>query len=347
MAAGAGSNPRILSNSRGSKLDEDDHKLWFQLNNRDHQERHHHHHQQQQESFFSDTFFGFLDGDDQGWPESCGGSDYGRSQAEGGEFYGDDQDDEEEKDDSIINDKKFWENQQQLLLSTLRRTSSLETRIRSITKEAIKESQISGREYCGCGRGRPVMANNNCKSCLMRDVSSRIRNDGYNSAVCKSKWRSSPDIPSGDHTFVDVVESSSSKRGEVRVIIEVNLRAEFEMARASEEYNRLVQRLPEVFVGKVERLHSVIKIMCSAAKKCMKEKKMHLAPWRKHQYMQAKWLAACERNTSSSGLLSVGGGESGGRHNSPKPRVGVRASMLTVDLLEMMPNMHCKAVAVV
>ncbi|PON58407.1 hypothetical protein PanWU01x14_166190 [Parasponia andersonii] len=343
MAAGAGSNPRILSNSRGSKLDEDDHKLWFQLNKRDHQERYHH--PQQQQSFFSDAFFGFLDGDDQGSPESYGCSDYGQSQAEGGELY-DDQDDEEEKDDSIINDKKFWENQQQLLLSTLRRTSSLETRIRSITKEAIKEMQISGREYCGCGRGRPVMANN-CKSCLIRDVSSRIRNDGYNSAVCKSKWRSSLDhIPSGDHMFVDVVESSSSKRGEVRVIIEVNLRAEFEMARASEEYNGLVQRLPEVFVGKVERLHSVIKIMCSAAKKCMKEKKMHLAPWRKYQYMQAKWLAACERDTSSSGLLSVGG-ESGGRHNSPKPRVGVRASMLTVDLLEMMPNMRCKAVAVV
>ena len=150
-------------------------------------------------------------------------------------------------------------------------------------------------------------------------------------------------IPTGDHTFVDVVDNS--RKGEVRVIIEINFRAEFEMARASEEYSRLVHLLPEVFVGKVERLYSVTKIMCSAAKKCMKEKKMHLAPWRKHQYMQAKWLGPCKKTTSSSGVLSVG--ESGSGGGSPRPRVGVRASMLTVDLLEVLPNMHCKVLAVV
>lgn len=140
---------------------------------------------------------------------------------------------------------------------------------------------------------------------------------------------------------MDVLSNSSSNKGEVRVIIELNFRAEFEMARASEEYNRLVQKLPEVFVGKVERLQSVIKIMCSAAKKCMKEKKIHLGPWRKQRYMQAKWLGVCERTTSSS--LSLTGSDSG---RQPRPRVKA-ASMLTVDLLDIMPNIHCKAVTVV
>ncbi|KAF5473082.1 hypothetical protein F2P56_009726 [Juglans regia] len=143
----------------------------------------------------------------------------------------------------------------------------------------------------------------------------------------------------GEHTFLDVIENSStsSKKGEVRIIIELNFQAEFEMARASEDYNRLVQRLPEVFVGKVERLSNIIKIVCSAAKKCMKEKKMHMGPWRKHKYMQAKWLGACERKASTPLLsmdLSV---------QLPKPR----ASMLTVDLLEKLPNVHCSAVEVV
>ncbi|KAL3522278.1 hypothetical protein ACH5RR_015112 [Cinchona calisaya] len=109
------------------------------------------------------------------------------------------------------------------------------------------------------------------------------------------------------------------------------------MARASEEYNQLVKRLPEVFVGKIERLLSLIKILGLAAKKCMKEKKMHLAPWKKHRYMQAKWLKTCERTTFSIPLTTT--------YSSQPARP--RASMLTVDLLENMPGLHLTAVEVV
>lgn len=132
------------------------------------------------------------------------------------------------------------------------------------------------------------------------------------------------------------MDNSSSKKGKVRVIIELNFRAEFEMAKASQEYNQLVRRLPEVFVGKVERLNTIIQILCLAAKKCMKEKKMHLGPWRKHRYMQAKWLNTCERSTSMP-VLTMGYSA-----RLPKPK----ASMLTVDLLDMLPNVHCTAVEV-
>lgn len=123
------------------------------------------------------------------------------------------------------------------------------------------------------------------------------------------------------------------------MMIELNFRAEFEMARGSNEYNQLVERLPEVFVGKVERLSNIIKILCMAAKKCMKEKRMHMGPWRKHRYMQAKWLGPCERNTSTT-PLSMGYSE---RLIKPKPK----ASMLTIDLLDKLPNMHYTVVEVV
>jgi len=33
----------------------------------------------------------------------------------------------------------------------------------------------------------------------MREISGRLQKAGYNSAVCKTKWRSSPDIPSGKY----------------------------------------------------------------------------------------------------------------------------------------------------
>ncbi|KAA8519790.1 hypothetical protein F0562_014120 [Nyssa sinensis] len=200
-------------------------------------------------------------------------------------------------------------------------------------REAVKEIQLAGN-VCDCRR----LVAGGCRNCLMREICGRLQNAGFNSAMCKSKWRSSLDIPSGEHTYLDVVEKSSSKKGEVRVIIELNFRAEFEMARASEEYRQLINKLPEMFVGKVERLHTLIKILCSAAKKCMKEKKMHMGPWRKHKYMQAKWLSTCER-MSSTLPLSTG--------YSSRPLSRPRASMLTVDLLEDFPNLHCTAVEVV
>ncbi|MFQ6666771.1 hypothetical protein Gotur_033017 [Gossypium turneri] len=276
----------------------------------------------------------FLEDSDQGVLGNCNGDKFRGNNNDGivGDGVDDDDDEKENDGGDDENSKSFWESQHQVLQQTLCRTSSMELRIRTATKEALNDIQ-KGRTVCVCGKSSTA---ENCKSCLMREVSSRLQNAGFNSAVCRSKWRSSPDIPSGEHSFLDVIENT--RKGEVRVIIELNFRAEFEIARASEDYNRLVQRLPEVFVGKVERLNNVIKILCSAAKKCMKEKKMHMGPWRKQRYMQAKWLKSCERNTSTQSLPV---GRSGDRLTKP------RASMLTVDLLGKLSNVHCTALEVV
>lgn len=142
---------------------------------------------------------------------------------------------------------------------------------------------------------------------------------------------------SGEHTYLEVVHRSNEKRGELRVVIELNFRAEFEMARASEEYNRLIGNLPEIFVGKTERLRGLIKILCSAAKRCMKEKNMHLGPWRKHKYMQAKWLGTCERSAPAPLPLPVG--------NGARPAKS-KASLLTFDLSEAIPISGLRRTAV-
>lgn len=141
----------------------------------------------------------------------------------------------------------------------------------------------------------------------------------------------------GEHTYLEVTENSSNiKRGVIKVVIELNFRAEFEMARGNEEYNQLVKRLPEVFVGKAERLRVFVKIMCSAAKKCMKEKKLHLGPWRKQKYMLAKWDGKCDTS-----LLEPLPTLCSTRPRKPK------ASMLTFDLLENIVAHHCTAVQVI
>ncbi|KNA08111.1 hypothetical protein SOVF_165580 [Spinacia oleracea] len=274
----------------------------------------------------SDSVFGFLEG-------SLESTTSNEGYHQEGDAIFDEEEEEEDSGNRFEENKTFWENQHNLLQATLCRTTSLETGMRNVTKEALKELQVQGH-YCKCGK---AVADNNCRSCLMREVSCRLRNAGYNSAICRTKWRSSPDIPSGEHTFIDVVDNSSSKKGEVKVIVELSFRADFEMARASDDYNQLVSRLPEVFVGKNERLKALIKILCAAAKKCMKDKKMHMGPWRKQKYMQAKWFSTSyerkeEANAPSNGSYS---------NRTSKPARA--SSMLTMALMDM----HRKAVSVV
>ncbi|OVA14915.1 Protein of unknown function DUF506 [Macleaya cordata] len=275
----------------------------------------------------TDMVLGFFDGEESS-ESSC--SDDGVRR--GGD--GDDEDGQSGESDNVEERKAFWEAQHQLLHATLTRSSSLESRIRNATKVALKESQLTTTgTICIC----PRSVAGGCRHCLLRYVSDHLRNAGYDAAVCKSKWKSSQHIPSGEHMYVDVLDKTSSKKGEVmRVVIELNFRAEFEMARANDEYNRLNNRLPEVFIGKAERLRTLIKIMCSAAKKCMKENKMHMGPWRKQKYMEAKWFGTCQR-TMFAPILPKGF-----PNQSSKPRT----SMLTFDLVEKLPTLHCKVVEV-
>uniref|UniRef100_A0A5B6YL71 Uncharacterized protein n=1 Tax=Davidia involucrata TaxID=16924 RepID=A0A5B6YL71_DAVIN len=268
--------------------------------------------------------FGFPDEGEESPESSCNS---------GNCFNGIDLVEDDEDDGNGEENKAFWESHDQFLQEVLSCTSSLESNIRHAMKAALSELNLEGLG-CVC---QGTVAANGCRNCMQRQITARLQNAGYNCAICKSKWKSSPDIPSGEHTYLEVVDKSSSKNGEVRVVIELNFRAEFEMARASKEYNRLIGRLPEVFVGKAEKLRALIKILCSAAKKCMKDKNMHMAPWRKQKYMQAKWFGMCEKKTPAPILPA--------EHldRLPKPR----ASMLTFNMLENLPELHCTAIRVV
>ncbi|KAF6155845.1 hypothetical protein GIB67_039176 [Kingdonia uniflora] len=238
---------------------------------------------------------------------------------------------EEDEDEDVDESKCFWEAQFQLLHATLTKSSSMESTIRRATKTALSAT------ICVC----QIPISGGCKDCLLKHVCDYLKNAGFNTAICKSKWRSSPDIPSGEHKYIDVMDTSSCKKGEVRVVIELNLRQEFQMGRASKEYNELIKRLPEIFVGKAERLKNLIKIICSSAKKCMKENKMHMGPWRKQTYMHAKWFGTYERTILVPAVFSLAvSAFSDQRSKLPK------SSMLTFDLLHNFPSLHCTAVQV-
>lgn len=76
-----------------------------------------------------------------------------------------------------------------------------------------------------------------------------------------------------------------------RLLIDIDFRSEFEIARSTGTYKAILQTLPCVFVGKSDRLRQIVSIVSEAARQSLKKKGMHFPPWRKAEYALAKWLS--------------------------------------------------------
>jgi uncharacterized protein (TIGR01615 family) len=92
---------------------------------------------------------------------------------------------------------------------------------------------------------------------------------------------------------VDVVLSSGFSTS--RYIVEVNVAAEFETARPSAKYQELLLALPPVLVATPETFKEVAAVMCAAAAESIRGAGMHLPPWRRARYVQAKWSGKYKR----------------------------------------------------
>ncbi|KAH6768508.1 hypothetical protein C2S51_013844 [Perilla frutescens var. frutescens] len=137
----------------------------------------------------------------------------------------------------------------------------------------------------------------NNKTCKRNDELRKIVTDGlialgYNASICKSKWEKSSSIPAGEHDYIDVITE-----GGERMIIGVDFRSEFEIARSTSSYKSILQYLPSIFVGKSDRLLQIISIASEAGRQSLKKKGMHIAPWRKAEYVKSKWLGPHTRIT--------------------------------------------------
>lgn len=131
---------------------------------------------------------------------------------------------------------------------------------------------------------------------LKRIVMKQLRRAGHNAAICKSRWGHSCGIPAGDYEYIDILGETHSKHQ--RLIVDVEFRAQFEIARPTSGYLEVWQLLPAIFVGKSERLQQIIDIMSEAAKHSLKLQGLHLPPWRKSSYLKAKWFSPYKRTSS-------------------------------------------------
>ncbi|XVE77842.1 hypothetical protein DITRI_Ditri13aG0095600 [Diplodiscus trichospermus] len=112
---------------------------------------------------------------------------------------------------------------------------------------------------------------------------------GYDASICKSRWEKSPSFPAGEYEYIDVIIDGE------RLLIDIDFRSEFEVARSTKTYKSMLQMLPFIFVGKADRLQKIIAIVSEALKQSLKKKGMHIPPWRKAEYVKAKWLSPHDR----------------------------------------------------
>lgn len=126
---------------------------------------------------------------------------------------------------------------------------------------------------------------------LRKIVTDGLLSLGYDSAICKSKWDKSSSFPAGEYEYIDVIVEGD------RLLIDIDFRSEFEVARSTGAYKAVLQSLPYIYVGKSDRLGQIVSIVSEAAKQSLKKKGMPFPPWRKAEYVRAKWLSPCTRTT--------------------------------------------------
>lgn len=103
----------------------------------------------------------------------------------------------------------------------------------------------------------------------------------------------------GDYEYIDVVfKSSNDGAKQERLIVDIDFQAQFHIARPTYQYESIVQALPPVYVGTSDRLQRILNVMCDAIKSSLKKKSMFLPPWRKPEYIKAKWFSSYKRTTN-------------------------------------------------
>ncbi|XP_031477529.1 uncharacterized protein LOC116248719 [Nymphaea colorata] len=121
---------------------------------------------------------------------------------------------------------------------------------------------------------------------------------GYDASICRSKWEQSPSHPAGEYEYIDVIVAKAEGPPE-RLIVDVDFKSEFEIARSTSQYRAVLQSLPSIFVGKPDRLQQIVSLVSEAARHSLKKKGLHFPPWRKPEYMSAKWLSPYKRTKAS------------------------------------------------
>lgn len=126
---------------------------------------------------------------------------------------------------------------------------------------------------------------------------------GHDASICHSRWGRTASVNAGQHEYADVLFPCGE-----RLIVDIDFKSEFEVAHPTKEFRAVLAVLPAVFVGTPERLKQVVAVAAPAAKRSLRKKGFHVAPWRTEPYMQAKWLSPAHERIPISAALAAAKG---------------------------------------
>ncbi|CAL5444081.1 unnamed protein product [Camellia sinensis] len=94
----------------------------------------------------------------------------------------------------------------------------------------------------------------------------RLIRDGFEASLCRTSWPATIGRPSGDYEYIDVLMKDSNGGGDetVRLIVDMDFRSQFELARPTSTYSELTASLPSIFVRTEEKLMEIICLVCLA-----------------------------------------------------------------------------------
>ncbi|KAF7840087.1 DUF506 family protein [Senna tora] len=121
-----------------------------------------------------------------------------------------------------------------------------------------------------------------------------LKRDGLHASLYQTSWATSLGCPAGEYEYIQVFINEDENNGKrVRLIVDIDFRSQFELARPTQYYREMTESLPLIFIGSDTKLCKIISILCSAAKQSLRQRGLHVPPWRTTSYMQSKWLSGC------------------------------------------------------
>ncbi|KAA8528013.1 hypothetical protein F0562_035118 [Nyssa sinensis] len=204
-----------------------------------------------------------------------------------------DDDDESHGQESSRDSNKrteFWESQKCLLQEILEQCSLIGSKLGQEIAKVIEMARETG--LCDCPK---LLKSDGCVMCLRRRVVNLLCNRGFNATLFTSKWKHTHKYPGGTHEYIEVMANAAGRKKQVPILIELEFRDEFKMGKACDKYCKIIEQLPEIYIGRPEHLNAIVRAVCDAAKRSTTERNIHMGPWRKRSFMQMKWSASHKR----------------------------------------------------
>ena len=95
-----------------------------------------------------------------------------------------------------------------------------------------------------------------------------------------------PPFAAGDYEYIDVVVATehgagaaTSSSSSSRLVVDIDFRSQFQLARPAPWYAQLWARLPAVFVGPRAKLRKAVSLLCAEAQRSLRESGLHVPPW--------------------------------------------------------------------